>query len=153
MRAQREEIEAKYGKLLSNHWSCKTTETHKYCSHCKRWRKHKHFNKEQQAKLAGLNPKCKDCKRPAIRKASLKKFGLTQSSYDALLKGQDYKCAICGSAETGTKRTNNFNVDHDHNTGEVRGLLCHGCNTGLGAFKDDPALMVRAIEYLRMSQQ
>ena len=39
-------------------------------------------------------------------------------------------------------------IDHDHETGKVRGLLCHECNTALGKFGDDPAILLRAVDYL-----
>jgi hypothetical protein len=71
-------------------------------------------------------------------------FGITQADYDALLERQGGGCAICG------KRPGKIalHVDHDHETGEVRGLLCVGCNNALGQFHDDEALLRRAIEYV-----
>lgn len=60
-------------------------------------------------------------------------------------------CGICGSAKVGcSKRYGNFHVDHDHRTGRIRGLLCQGCNVGLGAFRDNPETLAKAIEYLRL---
>lgn len=61
-----------------------------------------------------------------------------------LLARQGGGCRICG------KRPGkiSLHVDHDHETGEIRGLLCVGCNNALGQFHDDPALIQRAIEYL-----
>lgn len=75
----------------------------------------------------------------------LKQFGLTIEQYDALLEEQDDRCAICVSPYPGQR---NWHVDHDHNIGKVRGLLCSACNTGLGHFQDDPARMRAAIAYL-----
>ena len=54
-------------------------------------------------------------------------------------------CAICGSARS-VKR--NLSLDHCHKTGELRGVLCHNCNVGLGHFKDDADLLRRAVDYL-----
>lgn len=71
-------------------------------------------------------------------------FDLTVGEYEELLAQQDGKCAICQTAP-GKKM---LAVDHDHNTGRVRALLCTACNTGLGLFKDDPVLLARAISYL-----
>jgi hypothetical protein len=69
---------------------------------------------------------------------------MTQEEYDALLQAQEGKCKICGAPPTA--------VDHDHETGEVRGLLCRACNLGLGYFKDSAELLQRAIAYLEEAE-
>lgn len=64
----------------------------------------------------------------------------------------DGACAICGESETAKSpidgAVKRLAVDHDHRTGQVRGLLCSTCNNGLGCFKDNIQLMKRAIDYL-----
>lgn len=82
------------------------------------------------------------------RKAVLAKYGLTFKTYEDLLKKQNYSCAICGT-KTPTKR--GFHIDHCHTSNKVRGLLCHHCNTGLGNFKDNIALLYKAGLYLKNS--
>lgn len=81
-----------------------------------------------------------------------KKYGVGPDRYNAMIKGQNGLCAICGNPETATNRvtgeTINLAVDHDHETGKVRALLCKGCNTGLGSFRDDPELLIVAALYL-----
>lgn len=72
------------------------------------------------------------------QKAELRLYGVTKEQL-----GQTC-CQICG----GTQR---LSIDHDHNTGQVRGLLCSPCNTGLGGFKDNPLSLLKAIEYLTKS--
>jgi hypothetical protein len=75
-----------------------------------------------------------------------KKYGLSKKAYMELFERQSGRCAICGREDWETVKT--LGVDHDHKTGRVRGLLCFDCNTGLGKFKDDPALLRKAIRYL-----
>lgn len=85
----------------------------------------------------------------ADRAASLKAlYGITLEDYDAMLEAQDGRCAICGTTECGHGRTEFFLVDHDHDTDEVRGLLCQGCNTGLGGFRENIDSLKSAIDYL-----
>jgi hypothetical protein len=74
-------------------------------------------------------------------------FGITQADYDALLERQGGGCAICGKPPGKIS----LHVDHDHETGEIRGLLCVGCNNALGQFHDDPALLYRAIDYVGLA--
>jgi len=75
------------------------------------------------------------------------RFGLSIESYSELLHSQGGVCAICGAAEPG-KRTAYFQVDHDHRTGAVRGLLCASCNRGIGLLGDDVGRLLSAVKYL-----
>jgi Recombination endonuclease VII len=81
---------------------------------------------------------------------SIAKYGLTPDEWVALFAGQGNRCAICGVDANGMKR---FHVDHDHETGQVRGILCTKCNVGIGALRDDPALVFQAYLYLSRAVQ
>lgn len=78
------------------------------------------------------------------RELQLKRYGLTVESFDALLASQGGVCAICAGPATGR----GWHVDHCHDTGRVRGVLCHQCNVGLGHFHDDPVRLRAAVKYL-----
>lgn len=78
-------------------------------------------------------------------------YRITVDEYNAMLEKQGGVCAICGQEETmrgPTGRTRYLSVDHDHETGEVRALLCTACNTGIGYFNEDVDRMFSAIKYL-----
>lgn len=66
---------------------------------------------------------------------------LNEWAYREMLEQQAGCCAICGSPDPQA-------IDHDHVTGDVRGILCTRCNTGLGKFMDDPELLRVAAQYL-----
>lgn len=80
-----------------------------------------------------------------------KKYGITESEYDQLLKIQNGCCAICGVDVAGGR--GRFHVDHCHKTGVVRGLLCSRCNMGLGSFLDDIEILNKAMKYLSSKVQ
>ena len=82
------------------------------------------------------------------RKSDLKRYGITADEFVSMSKAQGDVCAICSGKQT-AKRHPNLSVDHDHDTGEVRALLCVKCNTGLGMFRDSPELLEKAALYLR----
>lgn len=80
-----------------------------------------------------------------IRDGQLQRiFGITLDSYNSILAEQDGRCAICGGPPDGKALA----VDHDHSTGYIRGLLCRGCNTGLGCFRDSAEFLTLASRYL-----
>lgn len=85
--------------------------------------------------------------RRSKRRRLLKSYGAPSDDYHELLESQGGGCAICGAIPT-----SDLNIDHDHNKLEhvsYRGLLCTGCNIGLGGFKDDPEILMKAISYLQ----
>ncbi len=97
-----------------------------------------------------INKRWNDANRHKRRAIKLKQYGLTPESFLEMLAKQGGRCAICAvvldpELKTGRDRPC---VDHDHATGEVRGILCHGCNPGLGHFQDDPRILHMAALYL-----
>lgn len=67
------------------------------------------------------------------------------SKYDQILEQQNYCCAVCESP----KGDSSLHIDHDHESGQIRGLLCSACNRGLGYLKDNPYVCLKAYLYLR----
>ena len=103
-------------------------------------------------------PRCATHHR-AVRKQRLKKnhermvgktYGLESGEYDRLYAEQGFRCAICQRATGKVKR---LAVDHDHDTGLVRGLLCGPCNKLVGYFRNSPEAFDRAAAYLRRAQE
>ena len=72
------------------------------------------------------------------------KYGISEVDYQRMFTQQKGVCAIC--ARPSLKGV--LDVDHDHATGRVRGLLCNPCNRGLGSFQDDPIRLAEAVRYL-----
>lgn len=79
-------------------------------------------------------------------------YGITKADYDTMEAEQEGKCAICREFNfaMGTYHTGKLMVDHDHDSGKVRGLLCHNCNRGIGLFKDSPEVASAAAQYLQL---
>jgi hypothetical protein len=76
-----------------------------------------------------------------------KQYGISKADVEQMMEAQDGRCAICGT-DRPNGRNSKLHVDHCHVTGEVRGMLCHGCNMAIGYLKDDPALALAAACYL-----
>lgn len=94
------------------------------------------YNREQREKRADFD-----------RHSNLRRlYGITPEDYDQMVMTQCGLCAICGEPETVKKGM--LAVDHDHDTGEIRGLLCARCNSGLGLLQDDPERVTSALAYL-----
>jgi len=94
----------------------------------------------------------------AREEAKYKKYGITLNEYYQRLKDQNGVCAICKQKETAvhhkskTNKPKKLAVDHNHITGEVRGLLCGKCNTAIGALKADEGtdLLLNALSYIEI---
>ena len=76
------------------------------------------------------------------------KFGITAAERDRLVAAHGGKCCLCGQPD-GKGRGKVLHIDHCHQTGRIRGVLCGSCNQGIGLLRDDPALLARAIAYLQ----
>lgn len=141
----------------------------KVCNHCNVKKDVSDFKKGKGYK-DGIRPQCIEC----ARKYNLQSFhknkhkhpynyeedknrklqrayGISYQQYLEMLDAQDGKCAICGTEDTGKRKA--FAVDHCHECGEVRGLLCSNCNTGIGNLREDIEIMERAIAYVRYHQE
>ena len=140
--------------------------TSKICSKCKTEKPVSEFRISKASKN-GYCSWCIECERayrkehsqafPDSRKMAhrITRYGITNDEYSAILESQNNVCAICGQPETKTHQSGRvlpLSIDHNHALGtgiqSVRGLLCNECNSGLGRFRDDPVLLVRAAEYL-----
>lgn len=98
------------------------------------------YSREQARKWRAANPR--ENKSLKLKHA----FGITIEDYERILDSQNGVCAICISVP---KPEQYLCVDHDHATGEVRGLLCHSCNKGIGFFEDIPLRLIAAARYLK----
>lgn len=135
----------------------------KQCSICEIVKPLNEFAKRKNRK-SGLYCYCKKCACKAKtkwkrdnpekdilcrRKSMLKRrYGVTLEQYDRMLEEQNGVCAICGGVNKGGWR---LAVDHDHDTGKVRGLLCQNCNRRVGELENNPTLFRSTINYLSRS--
>lgn len=152
------------------------TETHKECVTCREMLPYEAFNRMSKAK-DGRQAMCRPCtssaqgswydrNREKAREDAKRwnrenperaedhhykvRYGITFAEYQAKHDAQDGVCAICGKPQPNGRR---LYVDHDHHTGAVRDLLCRSCNSGIGNFNEDEALLARAAEYVRKHAQ
>jgi hypothetical protein len=115
---------------------------HKFCRTCRTVQPRTGFGLRRSSAGDGRMSACKECRKLQSRAGHLKRqYDLTEQQVEALREAQGGVCAICRSASA-------VHVDHDHETGKVRGMLCFSCNAALGHFKDDPAVLRRAARYL-----
>lgn len=138
----------------------------KKCTGCHEIKPLEEFAKEP-SKASGRGAKCKPCKRildsrryharpseqQRTRNKNLKRnFGITLDDYNRMHVSQNGLCAICGNPETSFdarhKVVRSLAVDHDHETGEVRGLLCYTCNMALGFLQEDPIRIQSLLAYI-----
>ena len=79
----------------------------------------------------------------------MKRYGISNAEYDEMYSTQDGKCAICGRHQS--ELSQRLCIDHCHETGFVRGLLCKKCNSAIGLFSDNLKLLQNAIKYLEVN--
>lgn len=120
--------------------STKTTSDTQTCRYCKKSLSLQNFQITKRFPN-GRYPICRNC-----RNESRARNRITPEEYKSLLKAQNYRCAICGIEAD--KLSKALNVDHNHSTHKIRGLLCLHCNLGLGYFKDNTETLETAINYL-----
>lgn len=140
----------------------------KTCVTCKEAKPLDEFHKGR-THPQGRAPKCKPCKRAydnaryaanrkGIRERQrvynlMSRYGISEEEYEELLAAQGGACAICGATQGwmsshDSGKPKRLAVDHSHESGKVRGLLCDRCNTVLGKTRDSPELLRKAAEYL-----
>lgn len=108
------------------------------CTTCKKVKPAKDFHKNK-GKRGGLCEGCKDCRNRQIVE---KRHGLENGGLKEMKEKCDYKCEIC-------MKKLPLAVDHCHESGKIRGMLCINCNNGLGRFKDNVKYLKNAIKYLK----
>ncbi|MFF9361327.1 endonuclease VII domain-containing protein [Streptomyces griseoluteus] len=114
---------------------------HKLCRSCGEVKPHSEWHRNASAS-DGLSTRCRTCRAERGRQDHLKRrYGLSESERDALIPSQGGVCCICLSAPPA-------HVDHCHETGRVRGVLCFSCNAALGQLKDRPDAIRRAAAYV-----
>ncbi|MGV9962491.1 endonuclease VII domain-containing protein [Streptomyces olivaceus] len=114
---------------------------HKLCRSCGEVKPHSEWHRNATAS-DGLSTRCKACRAVEGCAGHLKRqYGITEVERDALVASQGGACCICLAAPAA-------HVDHCHETGRVRGVLCFSCNAALGQFKDRPDAIRRAAAYV-----
>jgi hypothetical protein len=112
----------------------------KLCSMCRIPRLRNEFTPHKKS-WDGLLPNCKTCSRNTRLKRG---YGISETEVSQMLEDQSFTCPICGADISDSPV-----VDHDHESGYVRNLLCSSCNIGLGHFRDNPSFLESAADYLR----
>ena len=111
-----------------------------------------HIMETRSLRVGARSKKCKQYRAPnwsgLEREDAIirRQYGISMAEFDALLEFQNGGCAICKKPIT--KLSRRMNIDHDHDTNNVRGILCSGCNTGLGHLGDSVEGLKKALSYL-----
>lgn len=135
----------------------------KTCTKCNKRKPITDFHKVNRVK-SGYGARCRPCINKLhnawltpeyAREQNLKRaFGITSDDYNKILLEQHDTCAICNQPETTVwkGKVQALSVDHNHDTGKIRGLLCNSCNRALGKFRDNRAILQSAVKYLEKHQ-
>jgi hypothetical protein len=139
----------------------------KQCRKCKKYKDLNDFHKQAGSRMKdGHRNKCKECRGEerreryandpehwkVIKSQNLKSwYGMTLDQWNQMFMDQKGCCAIC-EEHVSKLKTKELCVDHDHSTGEIRGLLCHSCNRGIGLLKDSPEILSKTLVYFNRSK-
>jgi hypothetical protein len=108
--------------------------------------------------IHGVRGTCKECRpkdtRLTVRGRNVRwRYGIELDEFVGMYEDQGGKCAICridvDLYAPEDRKANVAHVDHCHTTGKIRALLCHQCNVGIGAFKEDAKVLQNAIQYIK----
>ncbi len=143
-------IKCKKEKPASKFYKSKCTKSgrHSYCIVChKVWNSNKY--KKDKTKVLTANKRWADANPEKRRDIALRySYGITLEDYDKMFAEQRGVCKICGADQKGSAGQLRLAVDHCHNTGKVRGLLCVSCNTTLGKIETNPSLLNNIRDYM-----
>lgn len=137
---------------LKCYWARPVDREYATCRDCKQRKHRTAFYRVYREKRNGLSSHCRPCRAKRSKgqlSYSIAKLGVTREDYDALLAKQGQRCAICKRHRDAT-RLKRLVLDHDHETGKVRSLLCINCNLAIGLFLDNVGSIEAAGKYLRL---
>lgn len=146
-RAKRRNITVEQLVTLEQEEQYKIDKGYTFCNSCKEWKmfgKAKTYCKECCAERSRTKYNLEKQREYLLKK----KYGITLEKYDEMLSEQDYRCYICHKHEDKLDRS--LAVDHCHETGKVRGLLCGNCNRFLGQIDDNIDIAERLVKYLQI---
>ncbi len=118
-----------------------------YIDRVQRWQRENPERVLATRRLRNAHPERKRKQRDTYYRRT---YGISADEADEILTAQNGRCAIC--KQPAPERLGSMHLDHDHVTGQIRGFLCVSCNQGLGQFREDPSLLLRAVVYLRQRQ-
>lgn len=119
-------------------WIERRASGHRHCFRCRQWKTEVEFSVDK-SRNGGRSSSCKSCTSDA---STVSRYGMTLEELIAFRVKHENQCDICRKAD------GPLYVDHNHETGALRGLLCPGCNTAIGLLGESPAHFAAALSYL-----
>ena len=143
-------------KIREDHRNYNRKNREKILAYNREWKKlnrekvNEYQNRRYHARQAGAwtprSPRdAKTCKENLHFNTMKTRFGINKAKYEEMLQAQAGVCAICQQI---CAKNTRLSIDHHHDTGKVRGLLCNNCNTGIGLLKDDSKIIASAASYV-----
>ena len=118
-------------------WMNRRSAGQRWCFRCRNWKIGQLFSVDR-SRLGGLASSCKECTSDA---STASRYGMSLAELHAFRDAHNHECAICYSSEI-------VYIDHDHKTGQPRGLLCPSCNSAIGQLAESPDRFAAALAYL-----